>query len=246
LASAGAAVVVCARTQSEIEETVERIRSNGGRAIGVPADVSDWSQMQNVQVQTEKAFGTATLVVANASVIQPIGLSWEIDPAGWEDNIHINLVGSFYTVRAFLPAMISAHNGMLVFVSSDAAVNTVPGWGAYCASKAGMEHFARNLANELMLKEIPIQVHTLSPGIVDTSMQRSIRQSPEAAFPQVERFVRFHEKRKLRSPEEPAQVVWWMAAGHASDLHGKVTSIDDDAIRTRVAADLDLPKLPGR
>jgi 3-oxoacyl-[acyl-carrier protein] reductase len=246
LAAAGAAVVVSARTRSEIDETVERIRSEGGRSIGVQVDVSDWSQMQILQEQTEKAFGPATLVVANASVIQPIGLTWEVEPDAWQDNIHINLIGSFYTVRAFLPAMVSRRSGMLVFVSSGAAVNPVPGWGAYCASKAGMDHFARNLAAELSLKEIPIQVHTLSPGIVDTAMQRSIRQSSEDEFPQVNRFVRFHQTRKLRSPEEPAQVIWWMAAGHASDLQGKVTSIDDEEIRTRVSADLGLPRLPGR
>jgi NAD(P)-dependent dehydrogenase (short-subunit alcohol dehydrogenase family) len=246
LANAGAAVVATARTRSEINDTVDLIRTNGGRAIAVPADISDWSQIQNLQVQTEKEFGPATLVIANASILEPVALSWDVDPEAWTKNIQVNLIGTFFTVRAFLPAMVTNRKGLFVFVSSGAASNTVPGWGAYCASKAGVNHYAKNLAAELTLKEIPIQIHILSPGIVDTSMQRTIRESTEDDFPQVKRFVKFKATRKLRAPDEPAQVIWWMASGHAADLHGEVVSIDDENIRSRVASNLNLPLLPGR
>jgi 3-oxoacyl-[acyl-carrier protein] reductase len=243
LAKAGAAVMVSARTQSEIDETVELIRVDGGRAAAVSADVADWSQVQNLGRQTETIFGVPDLVVVNASTIEPVGFSWDVDPLAWEINIRANLIGAFHTVRAFLPNMVSAQKGIFVFVSSGAANRTVPGWSAYCASKAGVDHLARNLAAEFSLRELPLLVHVIYPGIVDTAMQETIRQNTEEAFPEVQRFVGYKEQNQLRPPEEPAQVIWWMACGYAADLHGQAIRIDEESIRFRVSEDLGIPLL---
>jgi NAD(P)-dependent dehydrogenase (short-subunit alcohol dehydrogenase family) len=56
---------------------------------------------------------------------------------------------AFYTARVFLSAMVERGSGTLIFTSSGAAVHTEPGWSAYCAAKAGLDHFVRNLAAEL-------------------------------------------------------------------------------------------------
>lgn len=246
LAQAGANVVVTARTQSEIEETAEQIKTAGGQALAVPADVSEWASMERLARKTEHAFGPADIVVANASIVDPAGDTWDVDPAEWAQNIQIDLIGAFYSVRAFLPSMVERRSGVLIFVSSGAASHPVPGWSAYCASKAGLNHFARNLASEINQHKLPIRVHTLSPGIVDTSMQEQIRQMPEEDFGQVEKYRRYHEQGELRPPEEPGRFIWWLATPLAADQHNRVVSVDDVRMQRQVTQDLGVPSFQKR
>ncbi|MBS3783757.1 MAG: SDR family NAD(P)-dependent oxidoreductase, partial [Anaerolineae bacterium] len=149
LAEAGAGVMVSARTESEIVETAKAIVADGGAAEACPADVSDWEAMLRLARETEQAFGTPDIVVVNAGVIEPVDDTWEVPPRAWAKNLKVNLTGAFYTVRAFLPLMVDHGAGVLIFTSSGAATHPVPGWSAYCAAKAGLDHFVRNLAAEL-------------------------------------------------------------------------------------------------
>lgn len=246
LAGAGANVMVTARTADEIADTVAEIGRQGGRAVSFVADVSNWSAMHQLAQETAQVLGPPEIVVINASVLRPMADTWTVEPAAWARNVEINLTGAFYTARAFLPGMVGRGKGILIFVSSGAAVHTVPGWSAYAAAKAGLEHFARNLAAELDQREVPVRVHVLHPGVVATSMQERVRQVSAEQFPRVERYREYYEKGYLRPPEQPARLIWWLATPMAADLHGQVVSIDDPAIRRRITADLGGPPIPGR
>lgn len=246
LARAGASVVVTARTESDIEEVAGQIGADGGSAEPVAADVSDWDAVLRLAAETEQRFGPADIVVANAGVIEPVGDSWKAAPRAWGKNLDINLTGAFYTARAFLPAMVERDSGVLIFTSSGAAIRSVAGWSAYCAAKAGLEHFVRCLAAELDERQLSIRVHLFYPGVVDTSMQKRIRTKSKDEFPQVEKYRRYHETGVLRPPEEPAALIRWLATPMAAEFHGKAVSIDDAAIRERLAEDLDVPQFPAR
>lgn len=246
LAKAGAAVVVTARTAAEIQETADQIQQEGGQALARAADVADWPSMQKLAQETTEAFGPADIVVANASIINPVGDTWEVDPDEWAKNLTVNLIGAFNATRAFLPAMTKRDKGVLVFVSSGAATHPVPGWSAYCAAKAGLDHFARNVASELEQRGLSIRVHFFYPGVVATAMQEKIRQSSKEQFPLVDKFQDYQEQGVLRPPEEPGTVIRWLATPLAADLHGQAASIDDAKIRERVAADLGIPPFKGR
>ncbi len=245
LAEAGAAVVVAARTRTQIEETAALIREAGGRAIAVPTDVSDWSAVARLAEETTRAFGPADIVVANAAVLHPVGPTWEVPPDLWAKNVEINLIGAFYTARAFLPAMLE-QEGVLIFVSSGAATHPVPTWSAYCASKAGLDHFARNLTEELAMAGSAVRLYVVYPGIVETAMQAEIRRLSPDQFPLVEKFRAYHTSGWLRPPQEPALLIRWLATPMAADWHGRILSIDDEAVRRRVARDLGLPPFKGR
>lgn len=246
LARAGARVMVTARSQAEIDETAEQIRQENGTAQAWPADVSDWEAMERLAAETESALGPADIVVANAGVINPVDDTWMVDPAAWAQNLRINLTGAFFTVRAFLPAMVARGSGTLIFVSSGAATHPVPGWSAYCAAKAGLDHFVRNLAAEIEERAAGLRVHALYPGVVATSMQQRIREKRPEEFSHVERYRRYHERGVLRPPEEPATLLWWLATSMAAEFHGQIVSIDDARIRQRIARDLDREPFKGR
>jgi NAD(P)-dependent dehydrogenase (short-subunit alcohol dehydrogenase family) len=246
LAEAGASVMVTARTESGIEETARQIRAAGGSASAFPVDVSDWEAVLRLARETEETFGPADIVVANAGVIEPVDDTWKVAPHAWSKNLTINLIGAFYTVRAFLPSMVDRDTGVLIFTSSGAATHPVVGWSAYCAAKAGLDHFVRNLAAELDERNVSVRAHTFYPGIVDTRMQKRIRQKSEEEFPRADQFRRYHETGALRPPEEPAALVWWLATPMAAEFHGQAVSIDDPSTRRRLAEDLGVPRFSGR
>ncbi len=246
LARAGVKVAVVARTAADVQEVADEICDAGGSALAVSADISEWSAVQRLVGETQRSLGPVDVVVANAGILQPVGDTWEIDPADWVHNLNVNLAGAFYTARAFLPQMVERRSGTLIFVSSGAATHPVPGWSAYCAAKAGLDHLVRNLAAELERRDLPIRAHVLYPGIVATSMQARIRQTSEEQFPLVEKFRGYHEQGWLRPPEEPAALICWLATPMAAEFHGQAVSIDDPAIRERMAADLGLDPFKGR
>lgn len=246
LAEVGARVVVTARTASEIEETAERIRAGGGSALPFPADVSQWEDVLRLAAETEHVFGSADVVVANAGVIEPVGYTWEVAPRAWSQNLETNLIGAFHTARAFLPSMVERDTGVLIFTSSGAANHPVAGWSAYCAAKAGLEHFVRNLAAELDERRLSIRAHAFYPGIVDTAMQAKIREKSEEEFSRAHQYRRYHKTGALRPPREPATLVWWLTTPMGAEFHGRPVSIDDPAIRRRMAEDLGVTRFSGR
>ena len=246
LAEAGARVVVTARTESEIAETAEGIREHGGEARAISADVSDWAAVSSLAEETEEAFGPADVVVANAGVIEPVGPTWEVDAEAWAENLRINLTGAFFTARAFLPSMVERDAGTLIFTSSGAASHPVVNWSAYCAAKAGLAHFVRNLLTEFDELGVSVRAYTVIPGVVDTGMQAKIRGKSEEAFPGVGRYRKYHERGGLRPPEEPAALIWWLATPMAADWRGHSANIDDPEMRRRMAEDLGVPRPGGR
>jgi len=246
LARAGAHVMVTARTEEEIKETTELIHQAGGQAEAVPADVSDWAAMIRLAEETDRAFGPADIIVANAGTLGPVGDTWTVDNADWAQNVAVNLTGVFHTVRAFLPPMVKRGSGAVIIVSSGAATHPIPGWSAYCAAKAGVDHFARNLAAELDQRDLSLRVHTLYPGVVDTAMQEQIREMDRETFSQVGKYRGYHQHDVLRPPEEPATLILWLATPMAAEFHGRAVSIDDVDIRRRLADDLDIPMFGAR
>ena len=83
LAAEGASVAVAARSADELDETVRGIVEVGGRSMAYPMDVSDAEAVQETVALVERDLGPVDLLVNNASIIQPLGPVWEVDPADW-------------------------------------------------------------------------------------------------------------------------------------------------------------------
>lgn len=246
LARAGAAVVVAARHEADIEETADLVRQAGGRVLAVPTDVSDWPSVQRLADKTREALGGTDILVVNAGVVEPAGDAWSVSPEDWASNVGINLTGAYFAFRAFAPLMLDKGGGVAIFVSSGAAGHVIPGWSAYCAAKAGLEHFVHTVAQEAREQGLALRLHAVRPGIVDTAMQNEVRGMSSDRFRGVARFRSFHEKGWLRPPGEPAALIHWLCTPMAADLDGQTADMDAPAVRRRVASDLGLPLFKGR
>lgn len=234
LAQEGAHVAVLARSEDQVRAVVQEIGAQGlPRALPLSADVSQWDQVQEAVARVLEAFGRVDILINNAGIIQPVAPAHRVDPQAWAYNVDVNLKGAFFMARAVLPHMVEQKRGVIVNVSSGAAHHVITSWSAYCAAKAGLYHFTRVLAAEL--EGTGIRVNSVRPGVVDTEMQRIIRESrPEDFGPaNLERFRRLKEEGQLLPPEYPARLIVWLCTDDAADIHGQEADIYEPEWRKR-------------
>src|SRR6476660_6392185 len=141
----GARVVLTDLDEVLLKEVATRLGED--RVLAAVADVRDLSAMQNAVDKGIERFGGIDIVVANAG-IGTYGSVLQVDPEAFRTLIDVNVVGVFHTVRATLPSVID-RQGYVLIVSSGAAYLAFPGLAPYNASKAGVEHFANALRQEV-------------------------------------------------------------------------------------------------
>ncbi len=244
LAKAGAAVVLAARSADEITGVADQIKHEGGKALAIPTDVSDMGQIDHLLVLTMRAFGRVDILVNNAGLLQPLGKVWETSPTAWSKLIAVNVIGPYLCCRAVLPHMLERGTGRIVNVSSGAAGRDIEGASAYNASKAALERFSSTLAAEVAATAI--KVTTFRPGVVDTPMQTTIRQTPAHLLPRVAQWQALFDQKQLRPPFEPAYAILWLVSHFVDKVERQLFNLDDPDFRDWIATDLGLDPLLSR
>jgi len=244
LAQAGAAVVLAARSEDQLAGVAHEIKQHGGKALAIPTDVSDMAQVDHLLVLTLRAYGGVDILVNNAGIVQPLGKVWETSPVAWQKLISVNLIGPYLCARVVLPHMLDKGHGRIINISSGAAESNLTGASAYNSSKAALERFSGTLAAEVAGSGVVVSA--LRPGIVDTAMQAEMRETSEHRFPNVDRWLNWHQTGQLRPIDEPAQAVVWLASHFANNANGQRFSIDDPGFRQQIARDLEIELLPDR
>lgn len=157
--------------------------------------------------QDDKAYATATLI-NNAGAIPPLV---PLEQARTPDTTHalrVGLEAPMVLTSAFLAATApwSAQRRVLN-ISSGLGRRAMASQAAYCAAKAGLDHFTRCLALDQAHSPNPAKVCSLAPGVIDTDMQVQLRQASSANFPDQGSFADLHAQGQLSSPAEAAQRV---------------------------------------
>jgi 3-oxoacyl-[acyl-carrier protein] reductase len=237
LAQAGAAVLLTARGEEEIEAVASAIRANDFRALAVPGDVSDVEALEAVVQRALDEFGRVDILVNNAAVIWPLEPIVDVDPEEWAYTILTNLVGPLNLIRYVLPFMLDQGYGRIVNVSSSAAQKPIAGASAYCASKAGLDMLTRTLALEVARS--PITVNSFDPGMVDTDMQADIRSvDGDELGIDLSLWHKAYEQGKLRTAADVAQGIYWLVGPWSRNQSGLFFQYSDAAWREQVQAAL--------
>ena len=173
LGRAGAKLALVARDEPRLLGAVERLGEFGVEAYPIRADVGDKQAIHRIVGEAQALVGPIDVLVHNASVLGPTPLRGLMDTEceDFTRALDVNLVGPFRLSRALAPGMLVRGRGLIVHVSSDAAVHAYPSWGAYGVSKAALDQLARSWAAELAAT--PVRVLCVDPGEMNTDLHRA-------------------------------------------------------------------------
>jgi len=167
LAHAGAHIVLASRTASDLDSVAAEIWASSGsaRAIPVPCDVSQESDVARLAATAEKELGGIDILVNNVGVGKN-GTVETLTTADYDWMMATNMRSSWLCTKAFLPAMLARRSGSLIFVSSVAGLAGLPNEPIYCATKFAQIGFAQSLDYECYPRNVRVSV--IAPGGTDT------------------------------------------------------------------------------
>jgi glucose 1-dehydrogenase len=227
LADAGASVVINYHSQPEpAEDLANQIRSAGGSAIAVQADVSDGSDVDRLFEACRKRFDSVDIVVANSGV-QKDHPFVDMPLDDWQRVLDINLTGQFLTarraVREFIrrgPRPVSKALGKLILMSSVHDVIPWAGHVNYATSKGGIQMMMKSLAQEVAPKRI--RVNAIAPGAIKTPINRAAWETPEA----LERLLKLIPYGRIGEAEDIGKAAVWLASDESDYVTGMTLYVD--------------------
>ncbi len=216
LARNGVSVALAARRKEALDEAVARIRSAGGDARALPMDVSDGTSVAAAFAQAPDGFD---ILINNAGIAGAVP-ALDLDEAGWDQVLDVNLKGSFLVAQAAARALKQAgRGGAIVNIASVLGLRVAGNVSAYAASKAGIIQLTKALALEWARHGI--RVNALCPGYIETEMNTAFFAS-EAGQGMVRRIP----QRRLGKPEELAGALLLLASDAGSYMTGSTIEVD--------------------
>jgi len=227
LADSGAAVVVNFHSQAgPAEKLVDEIRTAGGQAIAVGADVSKEEEVEELFEKTIEAFGRLDILLANSGLQQDAAID-QMTLEQWNTVINVNLTGQFLCARAALRQFatqeirpdISRALGKIIHMSSVHQVIPWAGHVNYAASKGGVDLLMRSIAQEV--GERRIRVNSIAPGAIRTAINTKAT-SGDAE----NKLLKLIPYGRVGEPEDVANAVVWLASDASDYIHGATLFID--------------------
>jgi NAD(P)-dependent dehydrogenase (short-subunit alcohol dehydrogenase family) len=206
LARRGAQVVLIARTEGGLTETDDAIQALGRPpATLLPLDLLDGAQVDAVGPSIYQRFRRLDILVGNAGTLGTLTPVPHITPKDWAEVVGVNMTAAWRLIRSCAPPLLAAEAGRAVFVTSRIVGRPAAYWGAYGATKAGLEHLILSWADETRTSRLRINLY--DPGVVATKLRR-------AAMPG-------EDSSTLRTPADVAPMLADLC-GPAETRHGEV------------------------
>jgi len=229
-AAGGAAVLVTARTESEVREVATEIQKAGGRAAFVAADVSQEPDCEKIVRVARDAFGAVHILVNNAGIYSPVRPTEELQPHDWDYVIAVNLRGPFLLSRLVLREMYERGSGNILNVITLAAKAAFQLNSAYAASKAGLAGLTRTLAAEGARRGV--RVNGISPGPVpETKMSKELGKRfaehfHTSAEESVKQMIEGSLQGRAQTAKEMAEAALFLVSDESSAITGQILNVD--------------------
>lgn len=219
LADEGAEVIVnYRRSINDAEAVVNEIKSRGGHAVSIRADIGKEEALDRMFDQIREDFGRLDIIVANAAFGVP-GELMQATPKHWDITLSASARSLLDLARRAVPLM-NGDYGRIISITSDGGQKVIPGYGVVGPAKAALESVTRGLAFELARKGIV--VNGVLAGLADTKSARSIPGSHE-----VIEHAKFHTPAgRIVEPEDVANVVAFLASNEAAMICGQFLVVD--------------------
>jgi NAD(P)-dependent dehydrogenase (short-subunit alcohol dehydrogenase family) len=168
LALTGAHVVAVARTVGGLEDLDDKIKATGGTATLVPLDIKDSEGIARLALALHERYGRLDVLIGNAGILpvpSPLG---HVEPNSWDDVMAINVTANWHLIRTFDALLQRSQAGRAVFITSAVAWLARPYFGAYAASKSGLNGLVQAYAAECATTKV--RVNLFAPGPTRTRM----------------------------------------------------------------------------
>jgi NAD(P)-dependent dehydrogenase (short-subunit alcohol dehydrogenase family) len=173
-AEAGASVALAARNPDDLDRASKEIEAMGGRAFGVPTDVTDEAQVRAMVDGTLDRFGTVDILVNNAGAAPFFSNIDQMRMSGFEKYFRVNFTSAALCTNAVGPILVEKGEGCSVLnVASVAGLMATPGLTYYAAAKAALINFTRTVAREWAPRRV--RVNAIAPGWIETDLNEPAR-----------------------------------------------------------------------
>jgi 3-oxoacyl-[acyl-carrier protein] reductase len=221
----GARVALHGRDESALAAVQESIRSEGGVATYVIADVTKFDDIERMRLVVERDLGSVDILVANAGGVHTMpGPLEEITEEGWRASLDGNLTSTFLTIKSFLPGMKGRGSGSIITMSSAAARRAHPKSPVpYAAAKAGIQMLTQHLAAQV--GPFGVRANCIAPETILTD--RNQQQIPD---PVKQRLVEDHPLKRLGTPDDVARAALFLASDQSAWITGLIVDVSGGAV----------------
>jgi NAD(P)-dependent dehydrogenase (short-subunit alcohol dehydrogenase family) len=210
-AAEGAHVILVAKSTAALEEIDDQIRQAGHPAATlVPFDLANHNAIDEMGLSLFQRFGRLDILVGNAAVLNALSPASHVELKEWDRVMSVNLTANWRLIRSFDGLLRQSDAGRAIFVTCGVARNKTPYWGAYAASKAGLEALVLGWASEIE-RITKIKANLVDPGPMRTRMRK-------AAFPGEDPLTR-------RPPEDSVAPFVELALPDCT-RHGEIVTVE--------------------
>jgi len=225
-------VVVTSRNENKLQTVAEEIRRQGGQALALRCDITQKTQVEQLEERIREQFGTVHVLINNAGIAVAASFL-EMADSLWDETLHVNMTGTYNCCKVFLPGMIEHQWGRIINIASTAAKVPYSHVSAYTSSKHGIVGLTRSLALETA--RLGVTVNAICPGYVDTERTReNAQQMADQTGKNVEDVLRLFAQRspqnRLIAPEEVAALAVMLASERAGGITGQAINVDGGAV----------------
>jgi NAD(P)-dependent dehydrogenase (short-subunit alcohol dehydrogenase family) len=220
-AKEGANVVVADLNKSEIDEVVESIIKNGGKAIGVVCNVMNESEIKNLIDAALKQYNSLDVLVNNAGVMDDFVPVDQVTNDLWNRVMGINVNGPFYACRLALPIMLKQGSGAIVNIASVGGLQGSRAGLVYTTSKHALVGLTKNIGFTYAQKGI--RCNAIAPGGVNTNIGKNMKPNP---FGYERCTSGAGSMPRMGEAEEIAKTALFLACNESSFVNGTVVTAD--------------------
>lgn len=231
-AAQGSHVVITGRTQAPLEDVAEEIHRLGAQALPLVCDVTHRQEVDALKKEITGRLGTVQILINNAGVAPAVGFL-AMDDSLWDEVLKVNLTGTYYCCKVFLPGMIASGWGRIINIASTVAKVAYSHISAYTTSKHAVLGLTRALAVEMA--KSGVTVNAICPGYVDTDLTlNNARLMAKRTGKQMEDVLKLFKstspQNRLIAPEEVAELAVMLASDLAKGITGQAINVDGGAV----------------
>ena len=217
----GATVVVSDRKSESANIVVELIVKEGGTALQIEADVTNFEAVENLVAQTVKEFGRLDVIVNNAGIGPNLLRTHEATLQDWNQVIAVNQTGVFYCMKVALGQFLKQGGGNIINIASLAGLKASPNNISYSASKFAVVGMTKSVAMEYATKNI--RVNAVCPGYTESALLDQLI----AAKPEMDAVLKsVIPMKRYGKAEEIADAVVWLASENTKFITGQTLTLD--------------------